>query len=153
MTDRQTRTEISGAEPSGREPPPSFLPPYWDAAAPAPRFAMGKRVRVRRLAPMGHYRAPFYIRGASGVVERVCGHFRDPQELAYGRGDGPKSPLYRVRFALSELWPADAAAYGREDTLDVELYESWLEPFFDYDDLPAASARLEAELKGGGDAS
>ena len=138
---------------TAREPPPSFHPPHWDSTAPAPRFSMGKRVRVRRLAPLGHYRAPFYVRGRTGVVERICGHFRDPQELAYGRADGPKQPLYRVRFALSDLWPGDREPDGAEDTLDVELYESWLEPFFDYDDLPTASARLEAELKGDGDAA
>lgn len=137
---------------TGREPPPSFHPPYWDAAAPPPRFSMGKRVRVRRLAPLGHCRAPGYIRGASGVIERICGHFRDPQELAYGHFDGPKMALYRVRFALSDLWPDRApGAFADEDTLDAELYESWLEPFFDYDDLPAASARLEAELRGDAD--
>lgn len=133
---------------TGREPPPSFHPPYWDASAPAPRFSMGKRVRVRRLAPLGHCRAPFYIRGKSGVVERICGHFHDPQELAYGLRDGAKLALYRVRFALSDLW-TDETGFGGEDTVDVELYESWLEPFFDYDDLPGASARLEAELEGG----
>lgn len=128
-----------------RDPVPSFLPPYWDPAAPAPRFSMGKRVRVKALAPIGHYRAPHYVHGRSGVIERVCGHFHDPQELAYGHRGGAKLPLYRVRFALSDLFPG--GGYAPEDTLDVELYESWLLPFFDYDDLPGESARLEATLR------
>lgn len=143
---------------TGPEPPPLFHPPYWDPAAAPPRFSMGKRVRVKTIAPIGHCRTPAYIRGASGVVERLCGHFHDPQELAYGRRDGLKVALYRVRFALSELWPdegaaPDAAYFAREDTLDVELYESWLEPFFDYSDVPGESARLARALAEGRNAS
>ncbi len=38
----------------------------------------------------------------------------------------PKRPLYRVRFAQSRVWPDYSGAPG--DTLDVELYEHWLEP-------------------------
>lgn len=129
------------------EAPPSFHPPYWDPDAPKPRFSMGKRVRVKEIAPIGHCRAPHYIRGRSGVIERVCGHFHDPQELAYGRTDGPKLPLYRVRFALSDIFPG--GGYRLQDTLDIELYESWLLPFFDYDDLQGESARLEAALAEG----
>ena len=73
----------------------------------------------------GHVRTPQYIRGKRGVVERLCGEFRNPEELAYGRRDGEPRPLYRVRFAQREVWPAYAGA--AEDTLDVEIYEHWLE--------------------------
>lgn len=130
------------------EAPPRFNPPYWDAAAPSPRFSVGKRVRVLTGAPAGHVRTPWYVRGKAGVVERVLGHFANPEELAYGRAGTPKLPLYRVRFAMTDLWP-DAAdgAFAREDTLDVEIYESWLAPFFDYGaDAEAEKARLEATL-------
>lgn len=126
------------------EAPPRFHPPYWDPDAPRPRFSMGKRVRVRRGGPIGHVRTPWYVRGRSGVVERICGHFHDPQELAYGRGAGVKLPLYRVRFALSEVWPGESG-FGDSDTIDVEIYENWLEPFFDYSgDVAAEAARVEA---------
>lgn len=114
---------------------PNFNPPYWDPAAPAPRFKMGARVRVRAGWPTGHMRTPWYVRGRVGVVERVLGHFANPEELAYRRDGLPKLPLYRVRFSLAEIWGDAAAAAGdvaRDDTIDVELYESWLEPFFDY---------------------
>ena len=89
------------------------------------RFATGDRVTVRRLDPPGQMRAPIYIRGHTGVVERVCGSFRNPDTLAYG-GDGlPKQPLYRVRFAQTEVWPGyDGVA---TDTVDVEIYEHWLD--------------------------
>ncbi|MEO1330845.1 MAG: SH3-like domain-containing protein [Pseudomonadota bacterium] len=130
---------------------PNFLPPYWEAQAARPRFSMGSKVRVRSGAPLGHVRTPWYIRGKVGVVERIAGHFADPQELAYRRDGLPKQPLYRVRFALEDLWSGEAG-YDRRDTLDVELYESWLEPFWDYGgDFEAQAKRLEAE--GGGHAA
>jgi nitrile hydratase len=90
------------------------------------RFAPGARVRVRRAYPPGHLRTPYYIRGRTGVVERLCGAFRNPEELAFGRNGEPAQPLYRVRFAQREVWPDYAGE--SDDTLDVELYEHWLEP-------------------------
>ena len=46
------------------------------------RFRPGDRVKVRYAAPLGHIRTPFYIRGHTGVVERLCGSFPNPEELA-----------------------------------------------------------------------
>lgn len=92
----------------------------------AARYAPGDRVRVRRAFPPGHVRTPYYARGAAGVVERVCGAFRNPEELAFGRDGRPARPLYRVRFAQAALWPDYDGPHG--DTLDIELYEHWLEP-------------------------
>ncbi len=90
------------------------------------RFAAGARVTVRRLDPPGHMRAPTYIRGKTGTVERVCGAFRNPETLAYGGAGLPKQPLYRVRFPQVQVWPAYGGAPA--DTVDVEIYEHWLEP-------------------------
>ncbi len=89
------------------------------------RFAPGEPVRVRRAFPPGHVRTPYYARGKAGVVERLCGAFRNPEELAFGRNGEPKQPLYRVRFVQRELWPDYAGP--AHDTLDIELYEHWLE--------------------------
>ena len=47
-------------------------------------------------------------------------------ELAFGRGDGARQTLYRVRFAQTTLWPDYDGPAG--DTIDIELYEHWLEP-------------------------
>jgi nitrile hydratase len=91
----------------------------------AGRYATGDRVAVRRGNPPGHVRTPFYIRGKQGVVERVCGPFRNPEELAYGRSGEPKQVLYRVRFGLATVWPDYAGPTA--DTIDIELYEHWLE--------------------------
>ncbi len=90
------------------------------------RFAPGERVRVDDRHPPGHVRTPFYVRGKAGVIERVCGRFRNPETLAYGDDGLPERPLYRVRFDQAELWPDYAGVHG--DTVDVEVYEHWLEP-------------------------
>jgi len=90
------------------------------------RFKPGQRVRVRRAYPPGHVRIPWYIRGHSGVVERLCGAYPNPEELAYARNGLPAQPLYRVRFAQRELWPDYPGS--ATDTVDVEIYQHWLEP-------------------------
>lgn len=105
---------------------PAVPPPYADPAAPAPRFAPGAVVRVRRGAPPGHVRTPWPLRGRVGRVERVCGQFPNPEELACRRNGLPKAPLYRVRFSMAEVW--GAAAERADDTLDAEIFEHWLEP-------------------------
>src|SRR5262245_49392037 len=38
------------------------------------RYAVGDRVRVRRMRPAGHTRCPRYVRGATGVVEAIRGN-------------------------------------------------------------------------------
>ena len=89
------------------------------------RFKPGQRVRVRRAYPPGHVRIPWYIRGHAGVVERLCGAYPNPEELAYARSGLPAQPLYRVRFAQAQLWPDYAGS--PDDTVDVEIYQHWLE--------------------------
>lgn len=93
-------------------------------AAPA-RFAAGDRVRVRRAYPLGHIRTPHYIRGHTGVIERWCGNFPVPEELAQMRAGLPAQPLYRVRFVQREVW---ADYRGRpEDVIEIEIFQHWLE--------------------------
>jgi hypothetical protein len=97
-----------------------------EAAPLAPRFAPGARVSVRCAAPPGHLRTPWYIRGRAGVIERCCGAFANPEELAYNRPGVPKQPLYRVRFRQHEVWPDYQGSAA--DTIEVEIYQHWLEP-------------------------
>jgi nitrile hydratase subunit beta len=91
-----------------------------------PRFKPGDAVAVRRAYPPGHIRTPHYIRGKRGVVERICGSFANPEELAYGRSGLPAQPLYRVRFVQAQVWPDYAGPAA--DSIDIEIYEHWLEP-------------------------
>jgi hypothetical protein len=94
--------------------------------AAEPHFRPGERVAVRFASPIGHVRTPYYIRGKSGLVERLCGIYGNPEELAYARTGAPKQPLYRVRFLQCDVW----SDYDGEttDTVDVEIYQHWLEP-------------------------
>jgi hypothetical protein len=94
--------------------------------APARRYNVGDRVAVKPSYPPGHRRTPHYIRGKRGVIERVCGVFPNPEELAYGFDGEPGRVLYRVRFRQRDLWP-DYTGPER-DALELEIYEHWLEP-------------------------
>jgi len=91
----------------------------------AARFRVGDRVTVRAAYPLGHVRTPHYIRGKSGVIERLCGAYPNPEELAYARPGLPKQPLYRVRFLQTDIW-SDYSGQGA-DVIEVEIYQHWLE--------------------------
>jgi hypothetical protein len=88
------------------------------------KFEPGTRVRVDAREFAGHTRTPRYIRGLSGVVERVCGAFENPERLAAGAYGEPPIPLYRVRFRQADVWPGYVG--GVDDTIDIEIYEHWL---------------------------
>jgi nitrile hydratase subunit beta len=93
------------------------------------RFSTGDRVRVRLDWPEAgpkrvHIRTPHYLRGRSGVVERVLGAYPNPETLAFGQAGQPPQPLYQIRFAQAPLWDKGAPA----DTVVADIYEHWLEP-------------------------
>ena len=90
-----------------------------------PRFKPGDRVKVLKAYPPGHIRTPFYVRGLVGEVERVCGSFANPEELALMRSGLPPRPLYRVRFRQKDVWPDYAGSAN--DVLEVEIFEHWLD--------------------------
>jgi nitrile hydratase subunit beta len=94
-------------------------------AVPA-HFKAGDRVRVRKIHPPGHVRTPYYCRGHTGTIERLCGAFPNPEELAYNRPGLPAQPLYRVMFNCRELW-ADYRERA-DDVVEIEIYQHWLEP-------------------------
>jgi signal peptidase I len=95
------------------------------SSSATPAFRAGERVRVLDVHPPGHIRTPYYIRGKTGVIERFVGHFRNPEERAYGRSGEPLRALYRVRFAQSQVW--DRYGGAPCDTVDIDIYEHWLE--------------------------
>lgn len=89
------------------------------------RFKPGEKVRVLKAYPPGHIRTPFYIRGHAGTIERVCGAFPNPEELAQMRDGLPAQPLYRVRFRQKDIWPGYHGPDG--DVVEIEIYQHWLE--------------------------
>ena len=102
--------------------PPTFAPPY---ATRGGLFAPGDTVRVKRGDAPGHMRTPGYLRGHTGRIERICGDFGNPEELAYRRDGLPARTLYRVRFTMAEIW--GDSAERPSDTIDAEIFEHWLE--------------------------
>ena len=93
---------------------------------PSPDFEIGDRVTVRSAWPPGHVRTPAYIRGHSGMIVASLGAYPNPEELAYRRPGLPAPMLYRVRFNQRDVWPDYRGPMT--DTLDIEIYNHWLEP-------------------------
>jgi nitrile hydratase subunit beta len=92
-----------------------------------PEFAAGAAVRVKddwpeRRGPC-HIRTPHYLRGRTGRVERLLGHFANPEDLAFAR-PAPQRALYHVLFPQPPLFAEGA----KGDELLVEIFEHWLEP-------------------------
>ncbi len=94
--------------------------------APVCLYHIGDKVSVKRLFPPGHRRTPLYIRGKQGVIERICGAYPNPEELAYGFDGLPEKVLYRVRFLQTQVWPGYTGPAN--DIIEMEIYEHWLEP-------------------------
>jgi nitrile hydratase len=89
----------------------------------APRFGPGDIVRVRRMRPPRHTRCPRYVRGTTGVVERIQGEDELPDVANYER-DAPVEPVYAVAFRSEDLWgPGEEPPF----TVILDLWESYLE--------------------------
>jgi nitrile hydratase len=96
-----------------------------EAEHEAPRLGPGQRVYISSRLPVGHYRVPAYLRGCRGVVEEIIEPAAiDNEEEAFGRNAGSKRHYYRVRFAMSDLWPGYEGS--PRDALLVEIFETWL---------------------------
>lgn len=63
--------------------------------------------------------------GKIGTIERIVGRFPDAEQTAYGHANARLVVLYRVKILMREIWNDLPASNG--DTLDVEIYEHWLE--------------------------
>jgi nitrile hydratase len=89
------------------------------------KYKIGEQVRVMKAYPPGHIRTPFYVRGHAGTVERICGAFPNPEELAQMRDGLPAQPLYRVRFRQKDVWPDYRGQDA--DVVEIEIFQHWLE--------------------------
>lgn len=81
-------------------------------------------VKIKRLMPPGHVRAPAYLRGKTGTIERAIAPFKNPEKLAYALEAEPQM-LYRVRFEMRELW--GDSAENDSDVVEAEIYAHWIE--------------------------
>jgi nitrile hydratase len=87
-----------------------------------PRFAVGDRVRVRAWHPPGHTRAPRYLQGKRGVIDRIDPPANHPDFEAHG-GHRVLDPTYSLRFSATELWGEGAEAGV---TVNADLWERYL---------------------------
>ena len=99
-------------------PPEAGEPDRVDA-----RFAPGDAVRVRAWHPQGHTRAPRYVQGKRGVIDRLDGPANFPDFEAHV-GGAVLDPTYSVRFSCEELWGEGAE---RGASVNVDLWERYLE--------------------------
>jgi hypothetical protein len=79
-------------------------------------FAIGQRVRIAARGHAGHHRTPAYLKGKTGVIERIHGAFTNPETRAYGSDGLPKLDLYLV--ALDQ---------ETKDRVLADVFEHWLE--------------------------
>jgi nitrile hydratase len=91
--------------------------------ATEPAFAIGDRVRARRMSPRGHCRLPRYVQGTTGTVALHHGGHVLPDASAHGRGEAPEH-LYTVRFEGRDLWGEETEP-GLH--VSVDAWESYLE--------------------------
>jgi len=59
-----------------------------------------------------------------GIVERICGEFPNPEEIALCNDNPSIIPLYRCRFKQADVWENYEGSV--KDTLELEIYEHWL---------------------------
>jgi nitrile hydratase subunit beta len=89
-------------------------------------YRPGEKVRVLTRSPFGHYRVPIYLRGHTGVVQKVLEPMQlDNEREGFGQNGGDKQHYYRVAFRLNELWPDYVGP--AHDILNIEVFETWLE--------------------------
>jgi nitrile hydratase subunit beta len=86
------------------------------------KFQVGDRVRVRNQHPRGHTRAPLYVRGHVGVIDRDHGVFIYPDAHAIDRSKVPQR-VYAVRFDAVDLWGDEVRA---GDSVCVDLWDDYL---------------------------
>jgi nitrile hydratase len=88
-------------------------------------FRPGQRVRIAARAHRGHHRTPAYLKGKTGVVERVHGAFTNPETRAYGADGLPEQRLYLIGFPQRDIWPGYKGS--PQDRISFDVYEHWLE--------------------------
>jgi nitrile hydratase subunit beta len=98
------------------------LPTERTPTSPA-RYAPGQRVRTRAAPPDHHTRLPGYLRGRTGVIERVLGVHVFADSHAQGLGEDPQW-LYAVVFDAVELWGTEAR---QGDRVSFDAWQPYLE--------------------------
>jgi len=92
--------------------------------AGAARYRLGQRV-VTRATPVDHHtRLPAYLRGRTGIIERILGAHVFADSHAQGLGEDPQW-LYTVVFDARELWGNETSPGHR---VSCDAWQPYLEP-------------------------
>lgn len=86
-------------------------------------FKPGDKVRAKNINPTTHTRLPRYVRGHTGIIERINGCHVFPDTNAHGQGDHPQW-LYTVVFDGRELWGSDGDPALK---VSIDAFEPYLE--------------------------
>lgn len=97
--------------------------PYTRDDGPPARFRVGDAVRVVNRHPLGHTRAPRYVRGRVGTIRADHGLHVFADASAHGASEARH--LYSVTFTARELWGPDAPP---RDEVHADLWDPHLEP-------------------------
>ena len=95
-----------------------------ESTAGQPKFQPGAHVTARNINPPTHTRVPRYVRGRTGVIDRVHGVFVFPDTHSK-TGDERPQWLYAVRFEGTELWGPDTEVGA---CVYVDLWDDYLDP-------------------------
>ncbi len=87
------------------------------------RFSVGDAVIARNDHPVGHTRAPRYVRGRRGTIHRDHGVHEFQDQLPPGV-EREMQHLYSVMFTGQELWGSRG---GSRDRIYVDLWEDHLQ--------------------------
>ena len=90
------------------------------------KFKVGEEVLISGRHEAKHHRVPAYVKGQVGTIERVCRPEGQPELLALGESGEPRQTLYRVHLDQTQLWQDYQGP--QHDTLEIEIFEHWLEP-------------------------
>jgi nitrile hydratase len=133
ITEEELQSGVPDSMPEESQPVPDAetiahivhggIPSQRDDADRQPVFKIGDKVRVRNINPAGHTRAPRYIRGHVGTINRYYHNHIFPDTYAHDKGENPQ-PLYNVIFDAGELWGPDVK---QDDTVCIDLWEDYLE--------------------------
>lgn len=85
----------------------------------ADKFSAGDRVRIKTENPGDPKRVPKYIKGKTGIVQKVHGRIINPRDH---RDERPT--LYSVAFSSGELFPEAS----KKDKVFVDVFEDWMIP-------------------------
>lgn len=97
--------------------------PYEREVEVAQKFAVGDTVVAKNMNPSTHTRIPRYVRGKTGVVDKIHGAHVYPDSNAQRLGENPQW-LYRVKFTAQEIW---GEGHSSKDLIYVDLWEPYLE--------------------------